>query len=110
MIIFFYLGFRIPANIDLRRKWIAAIKRKNWKLSDKTFICTEYFKPTDYLVLPGNSRPKLKPDAVTSKFDCPFHMCKPCPKKRLSRNSITNSSNVNINVTEVHKQDDSHDN
>ena len=31
------------------------------------------------------------------------------PKKRLSRNSIPSSSNVNINVTEVHKHDDSHD-
>ena len=31
------------------------------------------------------------------------------PKKRLSRNSIASSSNVNINVTEVHKHDDSLD-
>ena len=36
-------------------------------------------------------------------------MCKPSQKKRLSRNSIASSSNVNINVTEVHKHDDSHD-
>ena len=36
-------------------------------------------------------------------------MCKPSPKKRLSRNSIASSNNVNINVTEVHKHDDSHD-
>ena len=57
----------------------------------------------------GNSRPKLKPDAVPSKFDFPSHMCKPSPKKRSSRNSIASSSNVNINVTEVNKRDDSHD-
>ena len=31
------------------------------------------------------------------------------PKKRLLRNSTASSSNVNINVTEVHKHDDSHD-
>ena len=105
----FYLGFRISANIDLRQKWIAAIKRKNWTLSDKTFICSEHFKLTDYLVLPGNSRPKLKPDDVPSKFDSSSHICKPSPKKRLSRNSIASSSNVNINVTEVHKHDDSRD-
>ena len=36
-------------------------------------------------------------------------MCKPSPKKRLSRNSIASSTNGNINVTEVHKHDDSHD-
>ena len=36
-------------------------------------------------------------------------MCKPPPKKRLSRNSIASSSNVNINVTEVDKHNDSHD-
>ena len=36
-------------------------------------------------------------------------LCKPSPKKRLSRNSIESSSNVNINVTEVQKHDDSHD-
>ena len=59
--------------------------------------------------MPGNSRPKLKPDAVPSKFDFPSHMCKPSPKKRLSRNSIASSSNGNINVTEVHKHNDSHD-
>ena len=59
--------------------------------------------------MPGSSRPKLKHDAVPSKFDFPSHMCKPSPKKRLSRNSIASSSNGNINVTEVHKHDDSHD-
>ena len=31
------------------------------------------------------------------------------PKKRLSRNSIASSSNVNIKVTEVHKHYDFHD-
>ena len=36
-------------------------------------------------------------------------MCKPSPRKRLSRNSIVSSINVNINVTEVHKHDVSHD-
>ena len=36
-------------------------------------------------------------------------MCKLSFKKRLSRNSIAISSNVNVNVTEVHKHDDSHD-
>ena len=106
MINLFDLGFRIPANIDLRRKWIAAIKRKNWTPSDKTFICSEHFKLTDYLVLPGNSWLKLKPEAVPSKFDFSSHMCKPSPKKRLLRNSIGSSSNVNINVTEIHKHDD----
>ena len=59
--------------------------------------------------MPGNSRPKLELDAVTSKFDFLSHMCKPSPKKRLSRNSIASSSNININVTEVHKHDNSYD-
>ena len=66
-------------------------------------------KLTDYLVLPENSRPKLKPDAVPSRFDFPSHMCKSSLKKRLLRISIASSSNVNITVTEVHQQDDSHD-
>ena len=83
-----YLCFGIPANIDLCRKWIAAIKRKNWTLSDKTFICSENFKLTDYLVLPGNSRRRLKLDAVPSKFNFPTHMCKSSPQKKLSRSSI----------------------
>ena len=60
-------------------------------------------------ILPRNSRSKLKPDAVPSKFDFPCHMCKPSPKKRLSRNSIASSSNVNINVTEVHIHNNFHD-
>ena len=59
--------------------------------------------------MPGNYWPKLKPDAVPPKFDFSSHMCKPSPKKQLSRNSIASSSNVNINVTQVHKHDDSHD-
>ena len=88
---------------------ISEIKRKNCTLSDKTFICSEHFKLTDHFVLPGNSRPKLKLDVVRSKFNFPSYMRKPCPKKRLSRNSIASSSNVNTNVTEVHKHDDSHD-
>ena len=85
------------------------MKRRNLTLSDKTFIGSEHFKLTDYLVLPGNSRPKLNPDVVPSKLDFPSHMCNPFPKKRLSRDSIASSNNVNINVTEFHKQDDSHD-
>ena len=36
-------------------------------------------------------------------------MCKPSPKRRLSRNSIASSSNINITVTEVHKHDNSYD-
>ena len=59
--------------------------------------------------MPGNSGPNLKPDAVSSKFNFPSNVCKPPPKKRLSRNSIASSSNVNINVTEVDKHNDSHD-
>ena len=85
------------------------MKRKNWTLSDKTFICNEHFKLTDYLLLPGNYRPKLKPDAVPLKSDFLSHKCEPSAKNLLSRNSIARSSNVNINVTEVHKHDDSHD-
>ena len=46
---------------------------------------------------------------MLSKFDFPSHLCKPSPKKRLLRNSVASSINLNINVTEVHKHDDSHD-
>ena len=85
------------------------MKRKNWTLSDKTFICGKHFKLADYLLLPRDYRPKLKPDAVPSKSDFFSHKCEPSSKNRLSRNGIASSSNVHINVTEVHKHDDSHD-
>ena len=58
------------------------MKRKNSTLSDKAFIGNEHFKLTDYLLLPRNYRPKLKPDTVPSKSNFLSHKCEPFAKNR----------------------------
>ncbi|XP_025414926.1 THAP domain-containing protein 1-like [Sipha flava] len=61
--------FRFPvSNNDLMSKWVSAIKRKNFKLSQWSRICSIHFTEQDFQVRPEAHRLLLKDDAVPSIF------------------------------------------
>ncbi|KAH9376439.1 hypothetical protein HPB48_022610 [Haemaphysalis longicornis] len=59
----------IPYDIDLRSKWLVAIRRDGWAPNDSscyTKVCTRHFKHDDFIE--GNMR-RLKDGTVPSIFD-----------------------------------------
>jgi len=42
-------GHRFPKNVELRKKWVVAIKREeSFVIGDRTIVCYEHFLPEDY--------------------------------------------------------------
>ncbi|XP_072260904.1 uncharacterized protein [Pyxicephalus adspersus] len=74
--------FRFPMKDPERlSKWVAAIRRKNWKPSASSRICSEHFTDKDYMLRPGAMVPRLRLDAVPTIFNgFPKHL-----KERLER-------------------------
>jgi hypothetical protein len=35
--------YRFPCDVERRNKWIAAVKRKSWKPSENSRLCSEHF-------------------------------------------------------------------
>ncbi|KAM3936790.1 uncharacterized protein RB166_000772 [Leptodactylus fuscus] len=77
--------FRFPMkDPDRLSKWVMAIRRKNWKPSASSRICSDHFTENDYMLRPGAMVPRLRLDAVPSIFDgFPNHL-----KERLERKKI----------------------
>lgn len=55
--------FRFPKDLKLRKKWIDACKRKNWKPTPNSRICSDHFdeasfKTTHFHLLDPQDRPK----------------------------------------------------
>lgn len=69
--IFFFYSFPFKDEHRLAA-WITAIHRKDWKPSKASRICSEHFKPQDFLHRPGTAWypyiRRLKHDAVPSVF------------------------------------------
>ncbi|XP_073453293.1 uncharacterized protein [Aquarana catesbeiana] len=74
--------FRFPIKDPERvSKWVIAIRRKNWKPSASSRICSDHFTDRDYMLRPGAMVPRLRLDAVPSIFNgFPKHL-----KERLER-------------------------
>ena len=53
---------RFPKDEEMRRLWIAAINRANFKPNNSTYICSDHFLSTDYKK--GKRRTFLKQNAV----------------------------------------------
>lgn len=70
-------------------KWVHAVRRKNFKPSKTTVICSRHFKESDY-VKSGLRQNVLRNDieVVPSVFDFPEHLLPKCSNRRiLQRNS-----------------------
>ena len=42
-------GHVFPKDIDIRKKWIIAIKRDKWSPSERSVVCRAHFKDDDYI-------------------------------------------------------------
>ncbi|XP_056373552.1 THAP domain-containing protein 5-like isoform X2 [Hyla sarda] len=76
--------FRFPMkDPDRLSKWVSAIRRKNWKPSASSRICSDHFTEIDYMLRPGAMVPRLRLDAVPSVFDgFPNHLKERLEKKK----------------------------
>lgn len=61
------MNSRFPANPDLRKKWIEAVKRRNFEPTRNTRLCEKHFTPESYIHFIRKKR--LKEDAVPEIFD-----------------------------------------
>lgn len=61
--------FSFPSkNNILLDKWVNALKRKNFKPTQWSRVCSEHFTEEDYVHRPDSNRPLLKIDSVPSIF------------------------------------------
>lgn len=73
-----FLCFRFPPETESerRQKWVAAVKRKDWKPSSHSVLCSEHFKPDQFQVPPGlKYKARLHSWAVPTEFPShPAHL------------------------------------
>ena len=64
-----YSFHRFPhQNPNLLKKWVHAIRRKQWKPTKHSFICSDHFHESCFVIRPGAEGRRLKDDAVPSIF------------------------------------------
>ncbi|CAH2292992.1 THAP domain-containing 1-like [Pelobates cultripes] len=86
-------------------EWVAAIKRKNWKPSDSSRICSDHFTDKDYMLRPGAMIPRLRLDAVPSVFEKPTKHLKERVKRKKSVETDKTQVPIKCNETEAQKSD-----
>lgn len=90
------LFFSFPKNKQLLKKWIAAVRRKDWNPTKHSRLCSFHFTADSYDTSGWSSVPKLKSDAVPTIFDFPAHLMEtvvPRPPPR-ERNPLPSQSEV----------------
>ena len=59
---------------ELRAAWIKAIRRKNWKPSTFSFLCSDHFEKKCFVVRPDKIGKRLNETAIPSVFDFPTEL------------------------------------
>ena len=84
------MSLRFPLrNKELLKKWTIAVRRKSWKPTNASFLCSKHFTPDCFYNLPSlfvqvnGQRRKLRLDSVPSLFKFPTHV-QSSTKKRQS--------------------------
>jgi len=81
-------------NKELLKKWTIAVRRKSWKPTNASFLCSRHFtpdccynSPSPFVHVNGQSR-TLRPDSVPSLFKFTTHLQNSTKKRRspLKRN------------------------
>ena len=73
-------------NPNLLKKWVHVIRRKQWKPTKHSFICSDHFHESCFVIRPGAEGRRLKDDAVPSIFQTfPFYYQKDIKLRRSSR-------------------------
>lgn len=88
---------RLPQDLLLRKQWIFAMRRENFKPSKHARICSKHFTPDSFITCPWSSNKRLRSDAVPSIFNFPSHLIKkivirrpPVSRHRPEENIIKN--------------------
>ena len=84
-------NFRFPfSRKDVLKKWIIAVRRKNFKPTSASHICSIHFRDTDFINDERMVLQKLKKDAVPSIFpSLPEHLQrKPKVARKISSHSV----------------------
>lgn len=55
-------------NEEVNKKWVIAVKRKNFTPTQWSRLCSVHFIDSDYQLRPGASKPLLKCNSVPSIF------------------------------------------
>lgn len=74
-------------------KWISEIKRKNFKPTKYSYLCSKHFTNDDYQIRPGSLVKWLKDEAIPSVFEnFPQHL----KKKKVVRRLLQRHPLVNL--------------
>ena len=68
-------------NKDLCQKWIAALRRVDFKPTPNSSVCSDHFLPSDYTDLTSERR-KLKQDVIPTIFNFPMHLVRKTSKRK----------------------------
>ena len=71
--------YRFPSNVDRRSRWLAAMKRENWKPNEHSWVCSAHF------VSGNKSDDPLSPDYIPSVFSYVGSPDKRRAKRQLER-------------------------
>ncbi|KAJ4448840.1 hypothetical protein ANN_00231 [Periplaneta americana] len=85
------------------KKWIAAVRRRNFLPTRHSRICSEHFTKEDYLVRPNINVPRLNSSAVPSIFHA--HPKKVTRKTRNRRKKLCDTTSENVFTTPQRKLD-----
>ncbi|CAH1396345.1 unnamed protein product [Nezara viridula] len=76
--------YTFPRDPVMRKKWIIAMKRKNFEPTYSSRVCSKHFTPDQYQIRPNCNFELLKPDSVPSVFEFSSELTHPsCRKKEL---------------------------
>ena len=75
---------RFPhSNSELLAKWIQAMRRKDWQSTKNSFLCSEHFEPSWFVIWPGKIGRRLTPGAIPSIFPAfPEYLQKSTTKRK----------------------------
>ncbi|VVC31068.1 Hypothetical protein CINCED_3A023800 [Cinara cedri] len=107
-----YVKFAAPKNVDLRKKWAMAISRKDYVITDNTYVCEKHFSEHDIirfwqsgsestlLVKIPYQKPKLRENAIPSIFPGPAYLFKQITRKSPTeqQNTFNNKNKYPANI------------
>lgn len=73
LLLLFFIFFRFPKDPVVLAQWIHILKRKNFKPTSNTVLCSEHFVESDYLESSCKKK-LLKKTALPSIFKFPSHL------------------------------------
>lgn len=89
---------RFPTDLNMKKKWLIAMKRNNFQPSKVAVICSNHFKESDYEInVQGNKI--LKKDAVPTVFDFPEHLKKNFRKRDSKVSQATEASDLSSELS-----------